>query len=1332
MSGVVNEYYSVSDVSTNSITCAGEDLSTLSVGDKVLLIQMTGAEFYSGWSVTENNAVTPESGSGGKYEFLSVLSISGKEITFTQDLENTYETDETIQLVKAFVSYDAVVESTVTAKEWDGSTGGVAALIVLGNLTLNDNIDLSGKGFRGATALEYTADCRDSLSVDTMYFDATSINKGGAKGEGIKSNSSTLTIGPGNNFNGGGGGIGHFGGGGGGSNYDRGGFGGGQYDTCGTHSNQRASGGYGLETGDIGWTVGSGVFYSTHKKLTMGGGGGGSTYSGSLNSQSGGDGGGLLILMADTLIGNGDSLIANGNSVTELSTAGAGGGGAGGTIVLDVAHYKNSVNLSLTGGDGGSVSGTTECGGAGASGSGGAFLTSSASISSNIDYDLSYGKIGTSLCGNEQPTRGDNGGTITGYDILLNGFTFNAVSDNDTICSGQNPDSLIGTIPKGSSNYEYQWMSKSNLSDEWGNIASATSKNYDPPALTETMYYTREVYFPESGIRDTAKMVTIIVLPTIKNNTLTLRDTICNGATPALSAQSISGGDGSYSYLWESSEDLSIWSQRGISVLLTESELSTTTYYRRYVFSGPDNVCSSLSAIDTITVLPSISDNEIINLYLDTLICNGLSEGENLGSLPSGGDGSYSYQWIKSLDSINYTNISGATGINYQSASTSGSTIYYKRIVFSGEGDACIDTSSNRRMIEIISPITNNIITTDSTRYCEGDVPLVIDQDVTSISGGDGNYVYQWQQYSGSWTNISGETALSYQADTLYDSTQYRRIAYSGYVSEGVYACLSQSNIVDIDVIPAIENTLVSPDETVCQGVQPSSFSESAASGGANVYIYQWQQNVNDEGWTFAEGTVDENSYASAVLYASTKFRRIVTSQICSSESNSINITVLDSLSSNYIQGGSIQFTCYNSPAELKGSTPTGGDGVYSYNWQSSDDLLSWINTGKAEKDLESSNLILLTYFRRIVTSGTGDACADTSDKVFTKLNSLPSGDIISGIDTLCAGDLIEVGYSGLTGAAPWTIEIGEDEVIHTETGITSDSGSFSFELNEFGSLKAINIIDDSLCYADQSTLTNEIQALVFTVPVADAGVDDEVCDIQYELNATLSTSGSGYWQTSEGTLSDETSPNAVITVETYGEKEIIWIEQNWQCVDQDEVVITFSEQPSEVDAGNDQQLPYTFETQLSGNMPETPASGYWSFVTGTGVFDDSTMYNATVEMPSVGSYELSWTIVNGVCQPISDNMLIAIEDLELDNGFSPNADGINDEYVFAIPSGNHVKLTILDRNGNLVIQIDGQYEIKWDGTNESGQDVPEDTYFYIIEEDGASSVRKGFVELRR
>lgn len=99
---MVNQYYAVSALpNTNTITCTGEDLSGLLPGDKVLLIQMTGAGFTI-FNVRDNNHVDQNIGSGGKYEFLSVLAVNNvsKEISFTANFKNSYTAGEKFSWLK--------------------------------------------------------------------------------------------------------------------------------------------------------------------------------------------------------------------------------------------------------------------------------------------------------------------------------------------------------------------------------------------------------------------------------------------------------------------------------------------------------------------------------------------------------------------------------------------------------------------------------------------------------------------------------------------------------------------------------------------------------------------------------------------------------------------------------------------------------------------------------------------------------------------------------------------------------------------------------------------------------------------------------------------------------------------------------------------------------------------------------------------------------------------------------------------------------------------------------------------------------------------------------
>ncbi len=80
-------------------------------------------------------------------------------------------------------------------------------------------------------------------------------------------------------------------------------------------------------------------------------------------------------------------------------------------------------------------------------------------------------------------------------------------------------------------------------------------------------------------------------------------------------------------------------------------------------------------------------------------------------------------------------------------------------------------------------------------------------------------------------------------------------------------------------------------------------------------------------------------------------------------------------------------------------------------------------------------------------------------------------------------------------------------------------------------------------------------------------------------------------------------------------------------------------------------------------------------------------------------------------------------------NGFSPNNDGINDFFVVeGLEDTDTEELSIFNRWGNLVFFAQ-DYQNNWDGTW-NGEDLPDGTYFYIIEVSG--DVFEGFIQLQR
>ena len=82
--------------------------------------------------------------------------------------------------------------------------------------------------------------------------------------------------------------------------------------------------------------------------------------------------------------------------------------------------------------------------------------------------------------------------------------------------------------------------------------------------------------------------------------------------------------------------------------------------------------------------------------------------------------------------------------------------------------------------------------------------------------------------------------------------------------------------------------------------------------------------------------------------------------------------------------------------------------------------------------------------------------------------------------------------------------------------------------------------------------------------------------------------------------------------------------------------------------------------------------------------------------------------------------------------GFTPNNDGYNDLFVIpGINKDNPAAIKIYNRWGNIVYE-NSNYENNWDGTNKDGMDLPEATYFVIIEFISIGESVNGYLDLRR
>ncbi|MBK7666383.1 MAG: tandem-95 repeat protein [Sphingobacteriaceae bacterium] len=112
----------------------------------------------------------------------------------------------------------------------------------------------------------------------------------------------------------------------------------------------------------------------------------------------------------------------------------------------------------------------------------------------------------------------------------------------------------------------------------------------------------------------------------------------------------------------------------------------------------------------------------------------------------------------------------------------------------------------------------------------------------------------------------------------------------------------------------------------------------------------------------------------------------------------------------------------------------------------------------------------------------------------------------------------------------------------------------------------------------------------------------------------------------------------------------------------------------------------------------------------------------------------------NGIPNEIGEQeptIFVGEGSLVIPQGFSPNGDGTNDLFVIkGIGAYPNNKLNILNRWGNVIYKMDG-YDNTWNGKSSEGvkfgsDDLPEGTYFYILDLGNGDKPYKGFIYLNR
>ena len=285
---------------------------------------------------------------GTRYE-VSIRSTTDSRIVIDRHGERALTPSCTYQLVVPYRADTIIVDSTLTTRPWNGSSGGALIIEASHALVLNDTISVMGLGYRGGSRSVNGGECNSG----EVCAPGTSARTGG-KGESLHQTDSTCVSGYPAWASGGGGAGAHNCGGGGGGNGGFGGRGGDQFTGCGN------PGFFGLP--------GRALPTDSDNHVLFGGGGGGGHQNNNV-ATDGASGGGLMILRAPLLYGERAVCKAEGRSVVgRAGNDGAGGGGSGGTIVVDVCTLASPITLIASGGAGGNCDDSHGPGGGGGGG----------------------------------------------------------------------------------------------------------------------------------------------------------------------------------------------------------------------------------------------------------------------------------------------------------------------------------------------------------------------------------------------------------------------------------------------------------------------------------------------------------------------------------------------------------------------------------------------------------------------------------------------------------------------------------------------------------------------------------------------------------------------------------------------------------------------------------------------------------------------------------------------------------------------------------------------------------------------------------------------------
>jgi len=733
----------------------------------------------------------------------------------------------------------------------------------------------------------------------------------------------------------------------------------------------------------------------------------------------------------------------------------------------------------------------------------------------------------------------------------------------------------------------------------------------------------------------------------------------CAGSGGVVLPGSGFGGNGALFYEW--------YPNTGLSNIFSPTPIANPTTTTRYCLVVRDaNGCPS----DSACILARVDPLPIANAGPDKFVCAASGQGAFLdGSATGAVFGSYTYEW------------SPTTGLSDPFSPTpfarpAQTTIYTLRVVSNQTGCSSIPTT-----LDTLSTVTVHVTPTP-VADAGPDLSICAGENVV-LGGVPFNCVplctYAWTPALG----LSNPTAANPTASPSQTTTYYLKVLANG--------CESVADSVTVTVLPAPTLDILRDVITVCPG-EPVKL-ETTLGGiqpGANV-TYQWSPAAGLSNPTAAEPIATVNQ--------TTVFRLLAFADGCQGPiEDTVRINILPAPQINVAQRSFVR--CYEDPDSIPlPVTITNAPGPYLFSWNTSRGLSDSTAVSPLARPDETTK-----YFITVVYGG----CTIRDSVEITVLPRI-NAQLASGRTTICRGDTVNLAATGGQGSATFTW-------LQTATGGLTPTSATTAVAQPTATTTYQVVVRENGC-AD----TAQVTITVLPRPLARFGFSyPGGCDQLRVSFADSSTDAIGYlWSFGDGTVSNETNP-----VHRYAHPGTYTVTLRvsaleGSCADSLTATtlvrvgqgllagfITSPEPPAD--------LPLPDATLTVTDTTTGAVSWLWQFGDGA----TSTLRQATHRYTQAGLYTVTLTVTDAAgCTAVAQKRTFTVFDplLTVTNVFTPNGDGIHDEWRVQYTGQEPFSLNVYDRWGNEMFFTNTPTE-GWVGTTQGGSAAPEGVYFYLIE----------------